>query len=73
MYLNVGVNDFLNFNVVMFESIEVSASSIVSNNFEYLKTLSNFCSVFVLKLVIAVVTKVFNSHHVLVVFFHHNL
>ena len=39
---NVGVNSFLIFNVVIFDSIDVSVSSIAFETFEYLKTLSNF-------------------------------
>ena len=48
---NVGVNSFLIFNVVMFDSIDVSVSSIAFETFEYLKTLSNFCKFDELKFV----------------------
>ena len=39
---NVGVNSFLIFNVVIFDKIDVSVSSIAFETFEYLKKLSNF-------------------------------
>ena len=48
---NVGVNSFLIFNVVIFDNIDVSVSSIAFVTFEYLKILSNFCKLFVLKFV----------------------
>ena len=48
---NVGVNSFLIFSVVIFDNIDVSVSSIAFDTFEYLKTSSNFCKLFVLKFV----------------------
>ena len=48
---NVGVNSFLIFNVVIFDNIAVSVSSMAFVTFEYLKILSNFCKLFVLKFV----------------------
>ena len=44
----VGVNSFLIFNVVMFDKIELSTSSIKPVIFEYLKTPSKDDNVFVL-------------------------
>ena len=44
----VGVNDFLNWTVVIFDKTEVSVSSIRPVNFEYLKIVSNDCKVFAL-------------------------
>ena len=63
------MKDFLNLTVVIFDSIELSAASIVFSNFEYLKTLSNLCSVSVLKSVTAFVTRVLISSEVFVVCF----
>ena len=64
---NVGVNSFLIFNVVIFDNIDVSVSSIAFVTFEYLKTLSNFCKLFVLKFVKVVVIFDFKVSDVLVV------
>ena len=54
------VKDFLIFNVVIFDNILVSLSSIALTTFEYLNTLSNFCSVFELYVVNAEITSDFN-------------
>ena len=45
---NVGVNSFLIFNVVIFDKIDVSVSSIKPVSFENLTIVSNDCKVFVL-------------------------
>ena len=64
---NVGVNSFLIFNVVIFDKIDVSVSSIAFETFEYLKILSNFCKLFELKFVKVVITFDFKVSDVLVV------
>ena len=46
----------------MFDSIDVSVSSIAFDSLEYLKTLSNFCKLFVLKFVKAVKISDFILH-----------
>jgi len=44
----VGIKDFLNLTVVIFDNILSSVSSISPVNFECLKIVSNVCKVFVL-------------------------
>ena len=64
---NVGVNSFLIFNVVIFDNIDVSVSSIAFVTFEYLKILSNFCKFVELKFVKVVMILDFKVSDVLVV------
>ena len=70
---NVGVNSFLIFNVVIFDKIDVSVSSIAFETFEYLKILSNFCKFHELKFVKVVNTFDLIVSDVLVVAFESNL
>ena len=70
---NVGVNSFLIFNVVIFDNIDVSVSSIAFDTFEYLNMLSNFCKFDELKFVKVVNTFDLIVSDVLVVAFESNL